>query len=258
MNQKIINEIINQDYSKITKNIKQFLLNSLEKSSKKGLVFGLSGGIDSAVIAYICSNTIKDTLAVIMPDDITPNSEIDDALKVISETKINHKIINIKPIITQYTKYLEDDKIAIGNLRARVRTNILYHFSSMENYLVIGSSDKSEYQIGYFTKFGDGAADITPIISLYKLQVRELAKFLNIPYNIITKKSSPHLWKHHTAEDEIGVSYEEIDSILYLMEKDYQVEKIHEITDIDITKIKKIQQINLNTSHKREMPLKMI
>ena len=85
---------------------------------------------------------------------------------------------------------------------------------------MLGSSDKSEYNIGYFTKFGDGASDITPIISLYKLQVREIAKFLGVPENIIYKKSSPHLWKYHEAESELGITYEEIDSILYcLIEK---------------------------------------
>jgi len=107
----------------------------------------------------------------------------------------------------------------LGNLRARIRANIIYYYANLKNLLVLGTSDKSEYSIGYFTKFGDGCADLLPISNLYKTQIREFAKILEIPDNIITKKSSPNLWKDHDAEEEIGISYEEIDSILYCIEK---------------------------------------
>ena len=92
----------------------------------------------------------------------------------------------------------------------------MYYYANSKNLSVLGSSDKSEYLIGYFTKFGDGAADVLPIASLYKTQIRELARTLDVPDNIIVKKSSPNLWPNHTAESEIGVSYEEIDTILHL------------------------------------------
>ena len=157
-------------------------------------------------------------MAIIMPDtSITPQVETEDALKMIALTGIEYKLIDIKPIVNEYSMYLEPNDKSKGNLRARVRTNILYYYANAKNYLVLGSSDKSEYLIGYFTKFGDGASDITPIVSLYKLQVREIAKHLNVPANIIAKKSSPHLWKEHEAEDELGVTYEEIDVILHCL-----------------------------------------
>ena len=254
MNQDIINEIKNQDYANITEKIESFLTQQIENSNSEGLILGLSGGIDSAVLAYICKRNLKEkTLALIMPDtSITPNSETEDALKMISLTGIEYKLIDIKPIVNEYSMYLEPNEKSKGNLRARVRTNILYYYANAKNYLVLGSSDKSEYQIGYFTKFGDGASDITPIISLYKLQVREIAKHLGVPENVIAKKSSPHLWKDHEAEEELGVSYEEIDSILYcLYEKNQSIVETENNTQIDRKIIEKIQQLYINSEHKR-------
>ena len=194
MNQDIIEEIKNQDYASITETIEKFLLEKIKENNAKGLILGLSGGIDSAVLAYLCKRIIKEkTLAIVMPDtEITPKSETEDALKMIALTGIEYKLIDIKPIVSEYTKYLEPNDWAKGNLRARIRANILYYYANAKNYLVLGSSDKSEHLIGYFTKYGDGASDLVPIISLYKLQVREIAKFLEVPQNIIEKKSSPH------------------------------------------------------------------
>jgi len=254
LNQDIINEITNQDYSTITETIEKFVSDQIEKSGAKGVILGLSGGIDSAVLAYICKRKLKDkTIAIIMPDtSITPDIETEDALKMISLTGIEHKLIDIKPIVNEYSAHLESNEWAKGNLRARVRTNILYYYANAKNYLVLGSSDKSEYLIGYFTKFGDGASDITPIISLYKLQVREIAKYLGVPENVISKKSSPHLWKEHVAEKELGVAYEEIDSILYCMfEKKLSIEETEKITQIDKSIIEKINRLYINSEHKR-------
>ena len=254
LNPDILKEITNKDYQKIAKNIEEFLADVIKKNKSDGVVFGLSGGIDSAVVAYLCSHIIKEnTLAMIMPDtDITPRTETEDALKIIEHTGINYKLLDIKPIISEYSQYLEPNKRAKGNLRARIRTNILYYYANAKNYLVLGSSDKSEYLMGYFTKFGDGAADITPIISLYKLQVREIATFLEIPQNIISKKSSPYLWEGQTAEDEMGALYEEIDSILYcIYEKNMTTSDASTTTGIDATLAENIWQACQKSNHKR-------
>jgi len=254
LNQDIINEIKNQDYASITETIEKFLSEQIEKNRVKGIILGLSGGVDSAVLAYICKRKLKEkTLAIIMPDTtITPKTETEDALKMIALTGIEYKLIDIKPIVNEYTMYLEPNVRSRGNLRARVRTNILYYYANIKDYLVLGSSDKSENLIGYFTKFGDGASDLTPIISLYKLQVREIAKYLGVPENIISKKSSPHLWEEHEAEKELGASYEEIDSILYcLCDKKLSVEETSKITQIEKSIVEKIHELNLNSEHKR-------
>lgn len=259
LNQDIINKIISKDYASITNKIEEFIETQIQKNNAKGIILGLSGGIDSAVIAYICSRKFKEkTLALIMPDtSITPNTETEDAMKIISLTGIDHKLIDIKPIVNEYSMYLVPNEKSKGNLRARIRTNMLYYYANIENYLVLGSSDKSEYLIGYFTKFGDGASDLTPIVSLYKLQVREIAKHLGVPENIISKRSSPHLWKDHEAEKELGTQYEEVDSILYcLKEKGLSIEETVEMTKIDKEIVEKIYNLNINSEHKRLLPQK--
>jgi len=253
LNLDIINEIKNNDYASITETIEKFLSDQIEKNHAKGVILGLSGGIDSAVLAYICKRKLKEkTLAIIMPDTSITPLETEDALKMISLTGLEYKLIDIKPIVNEFSMYLEPNEKSKGNLRARVRTNILYYYANAKNYLVLGSSDKSEHLIGYFTKFGDGAADLTPIISLYKLQVREIAKYLGVPDNIISKKSSPHLWKEHEAEEELGVSYEEIDSILYcLCDKKLSVDETVKITQIEKSIVDKVHELNINSEHKR-------
>jgi len=253
LNQDIINEIKNKDYASITETIEKFLSEQIEKNNAKGIILGLSGGIDSAVLAYICKRKLKEkTLAIIMPDTSITPLETEDALKMISLTGIEYKLIDIKPIVNEYSMYLEPNEKAKGNLRARIRTNILYYYANIKNYLVLGSSDKSENLIGYFTKFGDGASDLTPIISLYKLQVREIAKYLKVPDKIISKKSSPHLWNEHNAEEEIGISYEEIDSILYcLCDKKLSIDETVKITLIEKSIVDKVHKLNKNSEHKR-------
>jgi NAD+ synthase len=254
MNQEILDEIENQNYKEITEIMERFLSEQLEKNKAKGLILGLSGGIDSAVLAYLCKRQLKEkTLAIIMPDtEITPKYETEDALKMIALTGIEYKLLDIKPIVKEYSMYLEPNDWARGNLRARIRTNILYYYANAKNYLVLGSSDKSEHLIGYFTKFGDGAADIVPIISLYKLQVRKIAEFLGVPKNVIEKKSSAHLWKGHEAEKEIGVSFKEIDSILYcLFDKKLSLDDTVNKTQIEKSIIEKIHNLYLKSEHKR-------
>ncbi|TFH00968.1 MAG: NAD+ synthase [Nitrosopumilus sp.] len=254
MNQEIVSEIENQDYEKITIQIEKFLVEQIKQTNATGLIIGLSGGIDSAVLAYICKRSLKDkTLVLIMPDtEITPEYETADALKMVALTGIEYKLIDISPIVKEYSMYLEPNDWAKGNLRARIRTNILYYYANAKNCLVLGSSDKSEHLIGYFTKFGDGAADIVPIISLYKLQVRKIAEFLGVPKNVIEKKSSAHLWKDHEAEKEIGISYEEIDCTLFcLFDKKLSIEETVNKTQIEKTTVEKIYNLYLKSEHKR-------
>ena len=254
VNQEILNEIINQDYATITKTIEEFLKNQVLQNNSKGLIFGLSGGVDSAVTAYLCNRFFpKESLALLMPDSkISPKDEKEDALKLVEELKLDYKLIDINPIVNQYSKYLEPSEKALGNLRARVRANLLYYYSNLKKYLVVGASDKSEYLIGYFTKFGDASADILPIVSLYKVQVRKIGVHLGVPDSILSKKSSPHLWLNHLAEDEIGMTFEEIDSILFcLFEKKLSVEETAKLTQIEKHLVDKIHALNKNSQHKR-------
>ena len=257
MNQEILKEIISQDYKIIAKRIQDGLVQIITNTDSKGVIFGLSGGIDSAVIAYLCHNAIKEkTLALIMPDSkISPESETSDAIKIVDELGLDYKLLDINSIHKEFNIVLEPNDRALGNLRARIRMNVLYYYANLKNLVALGSSDKSEFNIGYFTKFGDGAADVLPIVSLYKTQVRELARHLGIDETIITKKSSPHLWPNHEAEHEIGLEYEQIDVILYcILEKNLSLEDTAKESDIDIELVKKIHQMYQNSEHKRVNP----
>ena len=254
MNQEILNEIKNQKYDTLTNTIEEFLKKQVSQNNSNGLIFGLSGGIDSAVIAHLCSRVFKkESIALIMPDSkITPNIDIEDALKMAKSLGLEYKLMDINLISNEYAKYIEPNDLALGNLKARIRANLLYYYANSKNLLVVGSSDKSEYMIGYFTKFGDGSADILPIVSLYKSQVREMAKFLGVPDSVIAKKSSPQLWKEHIAEDEIGASYDEIDSILYCtFEKKMTIDETVKTTLIEKKIVDKIYQLYKNSQHKR-------
>ncbi len=254
MNPEIISEILKKDYSLIQNRIGNFLKDEIEARRAQGVVFGLSGGIDSAVIASLCSKFIKEkTLAIIMPNSkITPKTDTEDAIKIVDSLSIEYKLIDIGFIHKEYSKYLEPNPLAFGNLGARIRASILYYYANARNYLVLGSSDKSEFLIGYFTKFGDGAADLLPIASLYKTQVRELAKNLGISHSVISKPSGPYLWEGHTAENELGLNYEEVDSILYcITEKNQDPDEISKITQIPIYDVEKIYRMYKRSEHKR-------
>jgi len=258
VNHEVLREIITQDYVKIQNDIEKFLKDSVLENKADGVIFGLSGGIDSAIIAYLSAKIFgKKALALVMPDStVSPSSETGDALKIIGELGIDYKLIDIDVIHKVYSNYIEPDERALGNLRARIRANIIYYYANLKNYLVLGTCDKSEYLIGYFTKFGDGSADILPIVELYKTQLREFAKFIGVPNNIITKRSSPNLWKGHYAEEEIGIEYEKTDTILYCMlEQQYTSNKfLDEITGISKKDVEKIYQMYQNTQHKRILP----
>ena len=254
MNRTILQNITNQDYSKIANRIQNKLKEKIEETNSKGVIFGLSGGIDSAVIAYLCNNAIKEkTLAIIMPDSkISPESETSDAIKIVDELGLNYKLLDINSIHKEFNMVLEPEDRALGNLRARIRMNVLYYYANLKNLMVLGSSDKSEYNIGYFTKFGDGAADTLPIVSLYKTQVREMGKNLGISQSVISKKSSPHLWPNHEAEYEIGAEYEQIDIILHCMlEKNLSIEDTVRESEISEEIVRNIFHLHHNSMHKR-------
>ena len=254
MNEDILNEIKNQDYIEITKNIQTALVQKCNDNNKDGVIIGLSGGIDSVVLAYLCANSIKSkTLALVMPDSkISPNDETEDAIKIVDALELNYKLLDINSIHKEYYNVLEPNDLSLGNLRARIRKNILYYYANSKNLLVLGSSDKSEFNIGYFTKFGDGAADLLPIVSLYKTQIRQIAKELGLPNNIITKKSSPNLWPNHVAESEIGATYDEIDCILYcIIDKKLSVDETVSQTKIESETVEKIYQLYKKSEHKR-------
>ncbi len=181
-------------------------------------VVGLSGGADSTLVAYIAKSAGYKLTGLLMPSQVTPEDDIRDAEKVAESYCASHHSIPIDEIATSFiiklTPHLKDiNRLTKGNLFARIRMALLYSFANQLDAIVLGTGDKSEYFLGYFTKYGDAACDLFPVLHMYKTQVRHLVKKLGYS-QIAEKKPSPRLWKDHTAEGELGLDYHKIDLIL--------------------------------------------
>jgi NAD+ synthase len=199
--------------------ITEFIKQKVEDAKADGAVVGVSGGIDSAVVAYLSVEAVgsRRVLGLIMPDGrVTPRQDIGDATEITEELGIQMKFVDIASIHESFMKNLEPNRLAEGNLRARIRMSVLYYYANLSNRVVVGTGDRSEASVGYFTKWGDGGVDILPIGDLYKTEVRKMGEVLGISRRIISKRSSPRLWPGQTAEGELGMTYEVIDSILKL------------------------------------------
>jgi NAD+ synthase len=258
-NTSILDSLTDQDYDTANKKLKSFLRQYLASSRSKGLVIGLSGGLDSSVTATACVRAIgrSKVFGLIMPTSTTPEADSKDAATLAEELGIESETVQLDAIISNFTKALptSNDVKLVGNLTSRVRALVLYYYAGLRGFLVGGTSDKSELFIGYFTKFGDGSADIQPIASLYKTQVREFGKHLRVSEKILEKKSSPQLWPNHLAEREIGVTYETIDSVLYLLiDKKMTKAQICNKLHTSASTVEKIIKMVDSSAHKRLMP----
>ena len=187
----------------------------------KGVVVGMSGGLDSSVLAVLCHRAFPQSMfGVLMPCHSSTEDE-EHARAVASKFSIPTKKVGLEAVFDSLLKVLPNDEakstvsqLAEVNLKVRLRMLTLYYFANQLKYMVAGSGNKSELSVGYFTKYGDGGADILPLGNLVKGQVKELAGFLGIPRQIIDKPPSAGLWPGQTDEDELGLSYEELDRYL--------------------------------------------
>ncbi len=211
------------NFEKVVERICDFIRDIVSSSGSTGVVLGLSGGIDSATVAYLCSRALGNgrVFALIMPEvGITPEQDVDDAIKVAENLGIEYKLIEINDLVKAFKKKAgEGSKIAEVNLKPRIRMVLNYYHANSMNRLVAGTGNKSELMVGYFTKYGDGGVDFLPIGDLYKTEVFQLAAYLGVPEEIIRKKPSAALWPGQTDEDEMGISYAELDEILKLIER---------------------------------------
>jgi len=188
----------------------------VKDSGAKGIVLGLSGGIDSAVAAALAKAAVgKNNLLVLFMPCNSVAQDLKDAKLVAHKLGLKFKLVDLSVVYNNFLKVLPGAiSLARGNLKPRLRMSALYYFANKLNYLVCGTGNKSELLVGYFTKYGDGGVDILPIADLFKRQVRQLAKELKIPRNIITKPPTAGLWYGQTDEVEMGITYNELDDIL--------------------------------------------
>ncbi len=242
--------------------IVDFIRSNIEDSGLRGAVVGVSGGIDSALTTYFTAEAIgsKKVLGIHMPQmGITPAEDVLDAEEIADSTGIEFKVVDINPILDTYMDSVNREgqktsPLVEGNLKARIRMSILYYYANILNRMVIGTGNRTELMLGYYTKYGDGGVDIEPIGDLYKTEVRQLSHFIGIPENIVSRVPSAGLWKGQTDEEELGLSYEIIDRILEMLDRGCSVDDVKKtlnVSDENIDSI--IGRIDANR-HKLQPP----
>ncbi len=242
----------------VEKLLTKFIQKELYKINIKKAVFGLSGGLDSTVTAFLASRALgaDNVTGLIMPYGDSFPKDIEEAEDVAHILGILSVTIDISPSVDAfYSRYPTKKRVLIGNKMARERMSILYDFSARQNALILGTSNKTELLIGYGTIHGDMACAINPIGDLYKTQVRQLGRHLGVPANILTKTPTAGLWSGQTDEDDLGLSYGEIDKILLQLidKKKSQDELIS--SGFAKKNVDKIINMIKNSEFKRRMPL---
>ena len=208
----------------------RFLRDAITKVGFERAVIGLSGGIDSALVAYLTAEAIgaENVLALRMPYKTSSTGSLDDAQKVIEALGLRSDTVDITPMVDPLLARFPDmSALRRGNVMARMRMVVLYDQSAAFGGLVIGTSNKTESLLGYSTIYGDNAAAVQPIMDLYKAQVRQLAAEMGVPRSILEKPPSADLWEGQTDEDELGFTYDMADQVLYLLvDERYTVEEV--------------------------------
>jgi len=236
-----------RDYSLELVNRTKFIQNSLEKSGASGIIYGNSGGKDSALVGILCKNACENVLGVIMPCESKRNfgEDMEDGLKVAEQFDIDYITVDLtdtkKSICSQIKNVSEISSSAIANIAPRLRMTTLYAIGQSKNFLVAGTGNKCEGFMGYFTKWGDGAYDLNPIADLNVTEIYEFLEYLNAPENIIKKAPSAGLFEGQTDESEMGVTYKEIE--------DYMTTGVGKPKSVA-----KIEAAHKRSEHKRIMP----
>lgn len=251
------------DWEATADEIVTFIKRTVTKAQADGVVVGLSGGVDSSLVATLSVKALgkEKVLGVLIPTDFTPTEDIQDATDLAKLLGIQTKYVMIKPIIDSFVTALHLDeldpnkKMTIANICSRIRMVILYYFANLHNYLVAGTGDRSEDLIGYFTKYGDGGVDFLPISHLYKIQVRKLAEFLGVPQKIAYKPSSPQLYLGHKATDEIPLDYDILDRVeRMLFDEKLSPQDVADKTKVNVHVVEEVLRRYEASVHKRTYP----
>jgi len=248
----------------ITRQLKNFIKGSIRSAKATGAVVALSGGVDSSVVAALAHDVVN-TKALILPETgVTSAQDVLDATFIARAFGLSFTIIKIDDLIDCFKEAARailparaNDRVSIAevNLKPRIRMTLNYVTSNADLRLVLGTGNKTEILMGYFTKYGDGGADALPIGGLYKTQVFQLAKYLEIPERIISKAPSAGLWLGQTDEAELGISYDLLDRILLeLIDREKTVEETAKHLDVELQQVQEISDQVLRANHKRHAP----
>jgi NAD+ synthase len=249
------------DPQEATARIVEFVRTSFESSRCAGIVVGLSGGIDSALTATLCVKAVgpeKVTGVFMFEERMRDGVDARHAREIAKNLRIGTLDLTLDPLVKRFSETFPvkvEDKVARGNLKARMRMASLYYLANAKNLLVAGTGDRSEDLIGYFTKYGDGGVDFLPIAHLYKSQVRFLAKYAGISPEVVEKPSSPNLWEGHKATDEIPLDYSELDKALVcLFDLKMSPDDTAKNLGFDESKVREIWSRFQKSAHKRSYP----
>lgn len=242
------------NYEKLVLDIQNWIYNYVKSANAENVIVGLSGGIDSAVTAALCTKALgnKNVFGLGLPCG-SIFQDLEDAKLVAKSLEIDFTVLDLNPVYDKFLNTIgsnyKKNNLANANIKPRLRMTALYFYGQTKGKsLIAGTSNRAELAIGYFTKYGDGAADFEPLASLYKQEVRKLAKILRIPERIITKPPSAGLWVGQTDEDEIGLTYGELDEILYRIDYDIDFDGLND------KNIQKVRDLMSSGRHKLKMP----
>ena len=244
-------------YNQITKFLHYFLDSEINKTGLENVVIGLSGGLDSAVVAVLAQEVFKDKLLCVkMPSHYSSQSSLDDADELCRDFGLKSETVSIEPMLKAYEKTNPNiDNLRKGNFSSRMRMATLFDISARENALVLGTSNKSELMLGYGTLYGDLASAVNPIGDLYKSEVYDLAKYLGVSKSIISKPPSADLWANQSDEDDLGYSYAELDAAMKLYVEDRLSKDEIIKSGIDKDMLEMIIERIFRNHFKRKMPV---
>ncbi|MFB6170785.1 MAG: NAD+ synthase [Haloarculaceae archaeon] len=240
--------------------IQSFIRDTLDAAGVDGAILGLSGGIDSTTVAYLTVDELgADALhGLVMPGAVSDPDNMSDAERVAEELDIEYDVVEIDPLVDAFLDvYPEasDDRLAVGNARARTRGVLGYLVANHESRLVLGTGNRTEALTGYFTKYGDQAVDCNPIGNLYKQQVRQLARDLGVPEGLVAKPPTAELWAGQTDEEELGIDYDTLDAVLALhVDGELSTAATARELDLDASVVEKVRGLYEQSKHKRRMP----
>jgi NAD+ synthase len=238
--------------------IHQFLRAHALGEGGRGVVVGLSGGVDSALVARLARDALgaEHVLGVLLPDALFAPSLLEETRGYAASLGIESRVLPIDPVERAYRALLPEvrDRVTLGNAVARIRMTVLYSIARERGRLVAGTGNKSELLVGYFTKYGDGGVDLLPIGDLYKTQVWALAEQLDLPSAIRERPPTAGLWEGQTDEEELGLRYSELDRILAGFERLRTPEEIAEGTGIPLERVREVAVRVERGRHKRRTP----
>jgi NAD+ synthase len=240
--------------------ITEFIAATVDDAGAEGAVLGLSGGIDSSLVAYLTVEALgKENLkGIVMPGEVSREDNMSDAERVAENLDIDYEVIEINPVIDQLTDAYPDaagDELAVGNARARVRGVLNYLVANHESRVVLGTGNRTEALVGYFTKYGDQAVDCNPIGNLYKTQVRQLAREVGVPEDIVEKPPTAGLWEGQTDEEEMGIDYPTLDVVLALgVDAGLSTAATARAAGVEAETVEAVRSMYEGSAHKRSMP----